>query len=66
METWAHGQDVADAIGATRDPTDRLRNVAHIGVSTRGWSYVANGKQAPPGDVRVELAAPSGGSVGLG
>src|SRR4051812_32986855 len=24
METWAHGQDVADALGASRPPTDRL------------------------------------------
>jgi uncharacterized protein (TIGR03084 family) len=28
METWAHGQDIADALGVTRAPTDRLRHVA--------------------------------------
>ena len=27
METWAHGQDVADALGARREPTERLREV---------------------------------------
>ena len=32
METWAHGQDVADGLGVTRTPTDRLRHVAHLGV----------------------------------
>ncbi|WP_353110247.1 maleylpyruvate isomerase family mycothiol-dependent enzyme, partial [Gordonia sp. (in: high G+C Gram-positive bacteria)] len=32
METWAHGLDVADALGVQRTPTDRIRNVAHIGV----------------------------------
>ena len=33
METWAHGQDVADAVRVERRPTDRLRHVAHIGVA---------------------------------
>src|SRR4029077_6543134 len=33
METWAHGQDVADALGVTRLPTQRLQHVAHLGVS---------------------------------
>ncbi|HEV8277996.1 MAG TPA: maleylpyruvate isomerase family mycothiol-dependent enzyme, partial [Streptosporangiaceae bacterium] len=28
METWAHGQDVADALGRRREPTARLRHVA--------------------------------------
>ncbi|PPS67138.1 wyosine base formation domain-containing protein, partial [Streptomyces sp. 46] len=28
METWAHGQDVADALGVVRPSTDRLRHVA--------------------------------------
>jgi len=60
METWSHGQDVADAVGASWPVTDRLRHVAHIGVSTRGWSYVNRGEQVPDGDVRVELTAPSG------
>ena len=31
METWAHGQDVADTLGLKREPTARLRHVAHIG-----------------------------------
>ncbi|MDY7105633.1 MAG: TIGR03084 family metal-binding protein [Actinomycetota bacterium] len=60
METWAHGQDVADALGAVRTPTSRLRHVAHIGVTTRGWSYANRGRQVPAGDVRVELAGPDG------
>lgn len=60
METWAHGQDIADALGARRTPTSRLRHVAHIGVTTRGWSYVNRGREAPAGDVRVELRGPEG------
>ena len=60
METWAHGQDVVDALGASRDATDRLRHVAHIGVRARPFSYVTNGREVPQGEVRVELRAPSG------
>jgi uncharacterized protein (TIGR03084 family) len=60
METWAHTQDIADALGVTREPTDRLRHVAHIGVGARAFSYLAHG--LPPSDVPVlvTLAAPSG------
>ena len=34
METWAHAQDVADALGAELVPTSRLRSIAHLGVGT--------------------------------
>ncbi|MCO7221431.1 TIGR03084 family metal-binding protein [Klenkia sp. PcliD-1-E] len=60
METWAHGQDVVDAVGATREPTARLRNIAHLGVATRGWSHRVHGEDPPPEPVRVELTAPDG------
>ena len=60
METWSHGQDVADSVGAPWIPTDRLRHVAHLGVSTRGWSYINRGMEPPVGDVLVELISPSG------
>ena len=60
METWAHGQDIADALGITRKPTDRLRHIAHLGVSTFGWSYVNRQMDVPDITVRVELRAPSG------
>ena len=60
METWAHGQDVADALGARREPTARLKHIAHIGVRTRGFSYAVRDLAAPDGDVRVELDAPDG------
>ena len=59
METWAHGQDVADALGRRRPATDRLRHVAHIGVRARPYSYAVRGRDVPA-EVRVELAAPSG------
>jgi uncharacterized protein (TIGR03084 family) len=60
METWAHGVDVRDALGADTEPTDRLRQVAELGVRTRGWSYVVRGREAPDVAVRVELDAPEG------
>jgi uncharacterized protein (TIGR03084 family) len=60
MEAWAHGQDVVDAVGAERKATDRLRHVAQLGVITRSWSYRNRGREVPDGEVRVELAAPSG------
>jgi len=62
METWAHGQDVADALGVTREPTDRLRHVAHIGVRAMPFSYALHGRPAPTAPVRVELTAPGGES----
>jgi uncharacterized protein (TIGR03084 family) len=60
METWAHGQDVVDALGVVRAPTDRLRHIAHIGVRTRDFAYLLNGRPVPEAPVRVELVAPSG------
>jgi uncharacterized protein (TIGR03084 family) len=60
METWAHTQDIADALGVARKPTDRLRHVAHIGVGARAFSYAINGKPPPAAPVYVSLTAPSG------
>ncbi|WP_405014032.1 TIGR03084 family metal-binding protein [Kitasatospora sp. NBC_01539] len=62
METWAHGQDVADALGAARTPTARLRHIAHLGVRTMGFAFLTNGLPAPADPVRVELAGPAGES----
>jgi uncharacterized protein (TIGR03084 family) len=60
METWAHGQDVADALGADREPTDRLAHIAHMGVVTRGWSYASRGLPAPATEPHIDLLLPSG------
>jgi len=59
METWAHGQDIVDALGIGRAATDRLRHVAHIGVGARVFSYLANARPAPTDPVRVELRGPT-------
>jgi uncharacterized protein (TIGR03084 family) len=60
MECWAHGQHVVDAVGAVREPTDRLKHIAQLGFITRKWTYLNRGLEAPTSPVRVELGAPSG------
>jgi uncharacterized protein (TIGR03084 family) len=60
METWAHGLDVADALGVVRVPSVRLRHVAHIGVRTRDWAFLVRQSPPPADPFRVELAAPDG------
>jgi uncharacterized protein (TIGR03084 family) len=60
METWAHGQDVADALGVKREPTARLRNIAHLGVRTRDFAFISRGLQPPAEEFWIELTAPDG------
>jgi uncharacterized protein (TIGR03084 family) len=60
METWAHGQDVADALGVERHPTARLRHIAHLATRTRGYGFLVRGLPVPETPVRVELTAPDG------
>ncbi|MGW0995192.1 TIGR03084 family metal-binding protein [Streptomyces sp. NPDC002523] len=60
METWAHGQDVADALGVVRAPTDRLRHVVRIGVRARDFAFGVRGLPVPQEEFRVEVQAPSG------
>lgn len=58
METWAHGLDVADALGVTRAPTTRLRSIAHIGVRTRDFAFAVHGLAPPGAPFHVKLTAP--------
>lgn len=60
METWAHGQAIYDLVGATRKPTDRLRNVATLGVKTFGWTFMNRKREVPGPPPYVRLVAPSG------
>jgi uncharacterized protein (TIGR03084 family) len=66
METWAHGQDVADALGVTRPPSDRLRHVAFLGVRAMPNSFRAHGLAVPEASVRVELVGPDGARWAFG
>jgi uncharacterized protein (TIGR03084 family) len=61
METWAHGQDIADALGADYPATVRLRHIAHLGVLTFGFAFELQGLPVPPRPL-VDLTAPDGTS----
>ncbi|QIK67791.1 TIGR03084 family protein [Nocardioides sp. HDW12B] len=60
METWAHGLDVAEALGVAVEPHDRVRHVVHIGVRTRGFAFANAGLEVPQAPVHVSLTAPGG------
>ena len=60
METWAHGQDIADTVGVVRPATARLRHIADLGVRTFGFAYRLRGRPVPDAAVRVEVDAPDG------
>jgi uncharacterized protein (TIGR03084 family) len=60
METWAHGLDVADALGVSRPATGRLRSIAHLGVRTRDFAFGVHGLTAPAEPFHVKLRAPDG------
>lgn len=55
METWAHGQDVVDALGRTRGPSPRLRHVVFLGWRALPNSFLSHGRPVPEAPVRVEL-----------
>ena len=60
METWAHGLDVAEALGVTPEPTDRIRHLVHLGVRTRNFAFSVHQLEAPAEEFRVELTSPGG------
>jgi uncharacterized protein (TIGR03084 family) len=66
METWAHGQDIVDALGVSRVPTARLRHVCHLGLRAVPFSYVNRRLPVPEVSVRAELVAPDGSMWRLG
>jgi uncharacterized protein (TIGR03084 family) len=60
METWAHGQDVADALGWPPTATSRLRHVVHLGVAARPYAFAVHHVTDPGDPIRVEVAGPDG------
>lgn len=60
METWAHGNDIADALGVRPAPTDRLRHIAHLGVRTLSHSFRLRSRPVPTAEVYVDLTGPDG------
>lgn len=60
METWAHGLAIYDVLGIARCDDDRIRNIAHMGMSTYCWTFRNRGED-PPGTIPfVQLTGPSG------
>lgn len=60
METWAHGLDVADALGVAVGPSMRLKSIAHLGVRTRDFAFTVHGLTPPAEPFHVKLTAPDG------
>ena len=60
MELFGHGQDIADALGARLERTDRIMRLAEFAVRTWDFGYLARGLTPPAGPFRFELTAPSG------
>ena len=60
METWAHGWEIYDLLRVPRQHSDRLKNVATIGVRTFGWTFSNRRLPVPDPAPYVCLTAPSG------
>tara|TARA_B100000900_G_scaffold119639_1_gene100957 strand:+ start:3106 stop:3903 length:798 start_codon:yes stop_codon:yes gene_type:complete len=60
METWAHGQEVFDALAADREEHDRIRNIVILGINTFGWTFKVRGEIPPEPMPNVSLVSPSG------
>ncbi|ADJ48586.1 wyosine base formation [Amycolatopsis mediterranei S699] len=60
MELFAHGQDVADALGVRIERTDRIKHLAGFAVRVRDFGYEARNLTPPAEEFRFELTAPSG------
>ncbi|HEX9834566.1 MAG TPA: TIGR03084 family metal-binding protein [Mycobacterium sp.] len=61
METWAHGQDIYDALAAGHPQSPGLRSIAHLGVATFEFSHRLHGVEIPSDAVHVVLESPDGG-----
>lgn len=66
METWAHTQDVADALGIERDPSPRIRHVIFLGLRAIPNTFRIRGRPVPENPLRVELDAPDGSRWAFG
>lgn len=60
MELYGHGQDIRDALGISRTPSDRIGHLAFFGTRTRDFGYLSHGIDVPAEEFRFELTAPSG------
>lgn len=67
MEAWAHGLDMRAALGRPGTDTDRLENIAFLGLTSLPYAFHVAGVDAPAGrSLRLELEAPSGAAWVMG
>ncbi len=60
METWAHGQEIFDALGEQRQEGDRIKNICHLGIVTYDWTFKNRQMSIPEPAPYVRLTSPSG------
>ena len=60
MEVWAHGQEVFDSLGLQRQEQDRIKNIAHLGVTAYDWTFINRKLPIPEPAPHLRLTAPSG------
>jgi enediyne biosynthesis protein E11 len=60
MELFAHGQDIADAVGVRREYGDRIGHLTGFAARNRDFGYLVRGLTPPEEPFRFELTAPSG------
>ncbi|WP_410585703.1 TIGR03084 family metal-binding protein [Amycolatopsis sp. lyj-108] len=60
MEMFAHGQDIADALGVRRTRTERLGHLVAFAVRTWDFGYLARGLTTPAEQFRFDLVSPAG------
>jgi uncharacterized protein (TIGR03084 family) len=60
METWAHGQDIAEAVDVPYPQSNRIRHIAFLGVRTFNFSFQVHGLAVPDSPISVRLLSPDG------
>jgi uncharacterized protein (TIGR03084 family) len=66
MELFGHGQDIADALGVSRQLTDRIGHLVGFAVRTWDFGYQARGLPTPDVQFRFVMTAPSGRTWAFG
>jgi uncharacterized protein (TIGR03084 family) len=66
MEVFAHGQDIADTLGARIERTDRIRHLVNLAVANWQFGYLMRGLTPPGRQFRFMVTAPSGAIWELG
>jgi uncharacterized protein (TIGR03084 family) len=60
MESWAHGLDVRTTLGLPVVDDGTLQHVAWLSYRALPYAFSFAGREAPSGELRVELSSPSG------